>query len=154
MRENLDDIPGVGKSISEHLDEIFKTGKSKHFDSLMKGIPPSTFELMKIPGVGAKSAYKLSQELGITKEDNAIEKLEEAAKKGKIESLEGFGKDRQEQILKAIEEVKGKREKRMTLPYASTIVRRLLSGLKKDKNVIKVDTLGSLRRKASTVGRY
>jgi DNA polymerase (family 10) len=148
----LDEIPGVGKSISEHLDEIFKTGKSMHFDSLMKDIPPSTFEMMKIPGVGAKSAYKLSQELGITKEDNALEKLDEAAKKGKIESLEGFGKDSQDQIIKAIEEVKGKGEKRMTLPYAAQIGEEVIEWLKKDKNVVKADTLGSLRRKASTVG--
>lgn len=148
----LDDIPGVGKSIAEHLDEIFKTGKSKHFDNLMKDIPPSTFEMMKVPGVGAKSAFRLSKELGITKEEDALNKLEKAAKEGKIETLEGFGKDSQDQILKAIEEVKGKGKRRMILPYAANIAEEVVEWLKKDKNVIKVDTLGSLRRKASTVG--
>lgn len=148
----LDEIPGVGKSIAEHLDEIYKTGRSKHFDNLMKDIPPSTFEMMKVPGVGAKSAFRLSKELGITKKEDTLNKLEKAARDGKIENLDGFGKDRQDQILKSIEEVKGKGKRRMILPYAEHIADDVIQWLKKDKNVVKVDTLGSLRRKASTVG--
>ena len=27
----LEEVPGIGKSIADHLDEIFKTGKSRHF---------------------------------------------------------------------------------------------------------------------------
>ena len=34
----LDDVPGIGPSIAQHLDEIFKTGKSKHFEEVMSGI--------------------------------------------------------------------------------------------------------------------
>ncbi|MGB6838688.1 MAG: hypothetical protein WBE27_00180, partial [Microgenomates group bacterium] len=32
----LEEVAGVGKNIAEHLDEIFKTGKSKHFEKNMK----------------------------------------------------------------------------------------------------------------------
>src|SRR5258708_7107580 len=35
----LDEIAGIGPSIQQHLDEIFKTGKSKHFEELTKDIP-------------------------------------------------------------------------------------------------------------------
>src|SRR3989338_9682012 len=59
----LDDIPGIGKSIAEHLDEIFRNGKSKHFEEVMKGLPPAMFELMKVPGIGAKTSFKLTREL-------------------------------------------------------------------------------------------
>ena len=147
----LDDIPGVGKSIAQHLDEIYKTGNSKHFEKLMKGIPPATFELMKVPGVGAISAYRLANELGIKKDKDAIKKLKGAAEKGEIENFEGFGKDSQEQILNATGEVKDVRKKRMILPYACKLSEEIVEWLKKDKNVKRVDTLGSLRRKASTV---
>src|ERR1700687_2561751 len=59
----LDSVPGIGKSIQEHLNELFKTGKSKHFDDLTKNIPTIVFELMKIPGIGVKTAMKLVKEL-------------------------------------------------------------------------------------------
>ena len=44
----LEEVAGIGKSIAEHLSEIFKTGRSKHFDELSKDIPPIVFEMMKI----------------------------------------------------------------------------------------------------------
>ena len=36
--KKLDEIAGIGSSIQEHLDELFKTGKSKHFEELTKDI--------------------------------------------------------------------------------------------------------------------
>jgi len=54
----LDEVPSIGESIAKHLDEIFQTGKSKHFEKVMKGLPPPMFGLMEIPGIGAK--YQLS----------------------------------------------------------------------------------------------
>src|SRR3989337_3787066 len=61
----LDEVPGVGESIAKHLDELFRTGKSKHFEEIMKGLPSSVFDLMKIPGIGVKTAYKLVKQLNI-----------------------------------------------------------------------------------------
>src|SRR3990170_6695133 len=31
----LEDVPGIGESIAKHLDELFRTGKSKHFDAVI-----------------------------------------------------------------------------------------------------------------------
>ena len=50
----LEDVPGVGPSIAEHLSEIFKTGKSKHFEDLMKDIPKDAFKLMELPELASK----------------------------------------------------------------------------------------------------
>ena len=58
----LEDVPGIGPGIAEHLDELFRTGKSKHFESLMKGIPKEAFKLMELPGIGIKTAMKLIKE--------------------------------------------------------------------------------------------
>ena len=58
----LNDVPGIGPSIAQHLDEIFKTGKSKHFEELMKEIPADAFKLMELPGIGIKTAMKLLNE--------------------------------------------------------------------------------------------
>lgn len=148
--KKLEQVGGIGESIAGHLAEIFKTGKSKHFESLMKGLPPAMFDLMKVSGIGAKTAYKLAKELKIS-DKKPLKQLEKLAKAGKIEKLEGFGKDSEESILKSLKEEKG-REKRMLISYASGISEELISYLKEDKNIKRVDALGSLRRRASTVG--
>ena len=61
----LEEIPGVGTSISKHLGEIFKTGKSKHFEKIMKGFPPAIFNLIPLPRIGAKTAFKLVSKLKV-----------------------------------------------------------------------------------------
>lgn len=149
--KKLDEVPGIGTSIASHLDELFKTGKSKHFEEVMKGLPPSMFELMKVPGIGAKTAYKLAQKLGIKEAKNAISQLEKAVKQGKVKGIEGFGQQSEEAIEKSIKEAK-ERTVRILLPYAQKIAEEVVFWLKKDKNVVRADALGSLRRKASTVG--
>jgi DNA polymerase (family 10) len=120
----LEDVPGIGPGIAQHLDELFKTGKSKHFESVMKGIPKEAFKLMELPGIGIKTAMKLIKE-GDPSE--VKEKLKE------VEAREKVGK-------------------RHLLPYAAQIASGIMDWMVKDKNVMRVDPLGSLRRKASTVG--
>lgn len=143
----LNEVPGIGESIAAHLDELFRTGKSKHFSEVMRGLPPSMFDLMKVPGIGAKRAFRLAKELKI----KSVADLEKAAKSGKIEGLEGFGGESQAVILKSVEETKG-RVRRNLLPYAAQIAGNVMEWMMKDKNVKRVDPLGSLRRRASTVG--
>lgn len=120
----LDDVPGIGPSIMKHLDEVFKTGKSTHFEELMKEIPQEAFRLMALPKVGLKTAMKYMAELP----KSQIEaKLKEADK-----------------IINKV--------KRHLLPYAENIAFEVIEWLKKCKSIEKIDTLGSLRRKVATVG--
>src|SRR6185369_11947952 len=79
----LDDIPGVGPSIAEHLNELFKTGHSKHFEEVMSDLPPSMFRLMEVQGIGPKRAYLIAKELKISEKDPFGE-LEKAIKEGKV----------------------------------------------------------------------
>ncbi len=120
----LTDVPGVGPSIAEHLDELFRTGKSKHFDEIMAGIPFEAFKLTELPGIGIKTAMKMMKN-GMKKEVD--EKLKEVAEREK----------------------KGKRH---LLPYAATVAGLIIEWMKKDPNIKQIDTLGSLRRQASTIG--
>ena len=143
----LKDVPGIGESIASHLDELFRSGLSKHFEEVMKGLPKDMFELMEVPGIGVKTAYKLVSKLGI----KSLTDLEKAAKAGKIAKIEGFGEQSQADIIKSIEETKGK-SKRHLLPYASLHASEVISWMLEDKNVKRADPLGSLRRQAATVG--
>ncbi len=146
----LDELAGIGKSISQHLGEVFKTGKSKHFAEVMSGLPPQIFDLMAIPGIGVKTAYKLVKGLNI-KKDNSVKQLKEHAEIGNIGKLEGFGKDSETDILRSIKEVEG-RPRRYLLPYAENISSDICEWIRNDPSVIRVDALGSIRRKVSTVG--
>ncbi|MBI4157338.1 hypothetical protein HY502_00625 [Candidatus Woesebacteria bacterium] len=143
----LEELPGIGPSIAKHLDSLFRTGKSEHFDSVMEGLPPSMFEFMKVPGIGAKTGYRLAKELKLKN----LKELKEAARKGKIATLPGFGEESERDIIKGIEESKGK-VRRLLLPYATEVAQGILNWLSVNTLVKKVEPLGSLRRKAATVG--
>ena len=120
----LEEVPGIGPSIAEHLGELFKTGHSRHFDELMKDIPKEAFKLMELPGIGIKTALRLIAQ----GEPSEVKKL-----------------------LKEVE-VREKKTKRHLLPYAASTAGFIIDWMKKDKNVIQIDPLGSLRRNVSTIG--
>ena len=147
----LDDVPGVGPAIRSHLDELFRTGKVKHFEEVFEKLPAGMFSLLSVPGVGPKSALKLAKHLGLIKDHNAINRLKKAAEQGEIEKIEGFGKESQEKILAGIEEL-SRRENKMLLPEAAELAERVAEYLKKSPQVLRVEMLGSLRRRASLVG--
>lgn len=151
---SLDQIPGVGKAISGYLDELFRTGKVRHFTEVKKKLPPAMFVFLDVPGVGAKTAYALSYNLGIISRNNAIVRLKRAAKEGKIRKLENFGETSEKHILQSIELLEkglGKTQ-RMLLPYAYALANEVIDYLKKCPAVIEADPLGSLRRMVATVG--
>lgn len=143
----LDTVPGLGKSIQSHLDELFRTGKVKHFKEVKKGLPPGMFELLDVPGMGPKNAYKLAKALKIA----SVKDLEVAAHAGKIRQLPGFGEKSEQDILASIFEYQG-RTKRHILPLAFATAQRVLDHLRLAKACIRAEPLGSLRRMVATVG--
>ncbi|OGC57682.1 hypothetical protein A3H26_03840 [candidate division WWE3 bacterium RIFCSPLOWO2_12_FULL_36_10] len=150
----LDEIPGVGASLNQHLDELFATGKAKQFDAVMKDLPEGMFSLIGIRGVGAKTAFKLATAFKLNKRDTAIEKAKKAAESGKIRVLAGFGEKSEKDILESIENLKKTKQEssRMLLYQAEEIANRILEYMNKFEEVKDIKALGSLRRRASTVG--
>lgn len=148
---NLDSVPGIGKGIAGYLDELFKTGKVRHFDNLLKAYPPAMFELIRIPGIGPKNSYKLCKTLGLSKAGSAIKKLQKAAEKGQIAKIEGFGEDSQASILKGISEY-ANRSHRLLLSDAEASAQKIIDWLKKNPHVQEIYPLGSIRRQVATVG--
>ena len=147
----LEEIPGVGKGIAVHLDELFRKGKVKHFEAVTSGLPPAMFEFLRLRGVGPKTAYKLAKELGIKKREGATAKLTQAARKGKIAKVAGFGEETEKAVLAEA----GREESetgRMLLPEAWELAEAVISYLKEEKAVKRADPLGSLRRRAATIG--
>ncbi len=150
----LDQLPGIGPTIQSHLIELFKKKTVKHFDWVFKGIPGSIFVLTDIPSFGPKKAFKLVSFFKLNNPKTVIDKLEKIAKRGKIANLEGFGEKSQEDILRAIAEFREGKGKttRMVLPYAFEIAQKVMDYLRTEKTVERVEALGSLRRRVSTIG--
>ena len=147
----LDQIPGIGSSMQKHFDEIFKTGKSKHFESILKDIPKQVFELMKLNGVGPRTAERLVNELG-TKKNDPISQLMDFAQKGKIQTIPGFGVDSEEEIKQSILDFRKLKDTRMLLSKAEVVANELVDWMRELKECRFIEPLGSLRRKAATVG--
>ncbi len=150
----LEQIPGVGPTIKTRLEELLKTGKVKHFEEVTAGIPPAVFVLMQVPSFGPKKAYKLSAHFHLNNADTAIDDIAKLAKKGEIAKLEGFGEKSEKDIIRAITEFKEGKGKttKMLLPYAHEVSEQILDYLRTNKDVVRAETLGSLRRMKSLVG--
>ncbi len=141
----LDQIPGIGPSIKGYLEELFKTGKVKHFEQVQKDIPNVVFDLLDISGVGPKTAEKIA-DLGVKDLDDLKKKL----KSGELVN-KGFSAKLAQNIMQGLRQLSQK-DNRMLLPYAYAQSEKILGYLKKSLFVLKVDSLGSLRRMAATIG--
>jgi DNA polymerase (family 10) len=141
----LEQIPGVGVSIAEKIEELIKTGKLKYYDEIKKEIPPVTLELTKIPNVGPKTAQKLYEKLKV-KNTEELAKALDTPKAGKF-----FQQKTRERIKTGIELLK-RLSGRIILPFAEPIAREFVGTLKNCPGVLKVDPVGSLRRMRETVG--
>ena len=153
-QKKLEGVPGIGPTIKSRLEELFKTGRVKHWEEVTEGIPTPVFALMGVPTFGPKKAFRLAQEFDLKDAKTAIDDVYKIAKKGGISGLAGFGEKSEKDIIRAVDEYRlgfGKTT-RMVLPYAGDIGEELLKFLRKSKDVKKAEVLGSLRRRMPTVG--
>lgn len=157
----LDNIPGIGKGMKEHLDELFKTGHIKEIERQIAKFPESVYFLQDIRGIGPKTAWKIiSSAAGrklLYKATNGkviIDKLIQLCKEHKIANLEGFGEKSETDILQAVLKFQTgiKKSKRINLVDAIPVSEKFLEYMKNCKAVAKIEVLGSLRRKNETVG--
>ncbi|OGJ54440.1 hypothetical protein A2483_04100 [Candidatus Peregrinibacteria bacterium RIFOXYC2_FULL_33_13] len=82
------EIPGIGDSIAEKIEELVLRGEIKFHQQLLKKFNHKLLELLNIRGIGPKKVRLFSVQLGI--ED--IEQLEAAAKSGALATLPKMGK--------------------------------------------------------------
>ncbi len=149
-QDKLQEIPGVGESIAEKIREMLETGTSGYLEELKAKMPADLTELLRVPGLGRKTALALYNNLGIT----TIDELEYAAKNHLIRELPRMGPKTESNILRNIEIYKkrGKAEKRILLGRALPLVREITEEMSKCKCVSRMVAVGSLRRRKETVG--
>jgi DNA polymerase (family 10) len=146
-KRQLTDLPGIGKEMASHIQEMVETGTLGFRDELLAEVPRSLIELMRLPGLGPKKARRVWDELEI----GSVDELEAAAKEGRIATLSGFGAKSQEKILAGIAEYR-QQGSRFLLNEAERAVEPLLAWLRGIPEVERLEVAGSYRRRCETIG--
>jgi DNA polymerase (family 10) len=144
---DLTELPGIGKEMAAHIQEMVATGRLSQHQELLRQVPRSLVELMRLPGLGPKRAKKLWAELGI----ETVEALEKAARSGQVARLEGFGEKSQAKILQGIADYR-EHQSRFRIDQADRLIEPLLAHLRKVREVRRLEVAGSFRRRKETVG--
>jgi DNA polymerase (family X) len=143
----LADMPGIGKSSLAKIEEFFKTGSITAHQQLLEKIPPTLLELLKIPGMGPKGTKAVFEKLNVT----GIADLTKAIDSGAVAELPGFGEKKAAGIKKGIEFLE-KSAGRFRLDQALEAAEIVTDFLGSLDGVEKIQTAGSLRRCAETIG--
>jgi DNA polymerase (family 10) len=145
--EDLQTIPGVGEAIAKKSAELITTGKLGYYESLKAEFPQGITNFLAIPGIGPKTANKLSSELGIS----SVDELERAIREGRVARLFRLGEKTADNILHQIQALRRK-DQRITIGEALPIVEEIMTALRSIPGVRNITPAGSLRRFQETVG--
>lgn len=145
--KGLKQIPGVGASIAEKIEEYINTGKLQYYEELKSKVPVDLESLSGIEGLGPKKIKVLWDKLQIRNMDE----LEKAALEHKISALPHFKKKTEENIVRSIEFAKKSRG-RYILGFTLPLIRSIEERLRKVSDVKKAIASGSVRRMKETIG--
>ncbi|PIU56557.1 MAG: DNA polymerase III [Chloroflexi bacterium CG07_land_8_20_14_0_80_45_17] len=145
--EDLQNIPGVGEAIAKKTTELVTTEKLGYYENLKAEFPEGITNLLAIPGIGPKTANRLSRELGIS----SVDALEQAILDGRVAKLFRLGDKTASNILQQIQALRRK-DQRIPIGEALPIVEGILGSLRSVPGVRNLTYAGSLRRFRETLG--
>jgi DNA polymerase (family X) len=149
IEENRDltDFPGIGKALAQKIREIVDTGSLSLLKALEARMPSDLNRLTKVSGLGPRRVRTLHRDLGI----KGLKDLRNAAEKGDIRKLKGFGKKTEQTILEDLDRL-GNKSVGVKLFEAEQRAEPLLAYLKNIKGIEEIIVAGSFRRRKETVG--
>jgi DNA polymerase (family 10) len=145
--EGLRSLPAVGAGIADRIEEMLDTGNCTYHQDLLREIPATVFDMLRIPGVGPKTVKMLAEREGIV----TVEQLEEAAQAGVLRELPGMGEKTEQEILRGIAHLR-EYGKRIDLGLAWDIADSVIEQLREAAPVSRLAAAGSLRRMRETIG--
>lgn len=145
--EDLTELPDVGESTAEKIEEIIETGTCRRLEEQRDRIPAGLSELMDIEGLGPRRTMLVYRELGV--ED--LDGLREACERQKVRELEGMGPKTEEKILAGIERLE-KTAGRILCKAAADHATSLGRHLDSIDAITRWEMAGSFRRRRETVG--
>lgn len=98
----IKNIPGIGNSIQEILEEILKGQKVTLLEELLDKTPKGVIDMMRIKGLGPKKLRTIWKDLKV----ESIGELYYACEENRLMHLKGFGKKSQDNVMKSIQFLK------------------------------------------------
>lgn len=143
----LKELPGIGQSIAEKIDEYFRTGRIKEYAAMKKKFPVDIWELSRIEGLGPKHIDDLYAHLRV----RTMADLKRALAKHKVRTIPRWGEKSEEKLARGLglmERASGRHLLGDILPLADEIA----AALSRVKGVERCVYAGSLRRRQETIG--
>jgi DNA polymerase (family X) len=141
------ELPGVGKTLEQKILALVDDGEIPSAAKLKRKFPPSLIEVTMVPGVGAKTARRLYDELGISN----LEDLRAAAEQERIRQLKGLGPKVEENVLASLGKLADRRPaERLLLSQVLPVAERLKDDLRAHPASDAVEVAGSARRRTET----
>ncbi|GIV05512.1 MAG: DNA polymerase/3'-5' exonuclease PolX [Fimbriimonadales bacterium] len=141
----LEQIPGIGTAIAEKILAYLQTGVIPKREQLLQQVPQGILEVMAVPGIGAKTARLLHEQLGVSD----LQSLRQALLSGAADHL--LGSQRRERLLRLVE-LRHKSQRRTPLGFALPRGRELLQAIQQLEGVQNAVLGGSARRMQEDVG--
>ena len=146
------ELKGIGKTLQEKIVDLAETGTIPAAERLRAKFPPGLVELTRLPGLGAKRARLLYDELGV----DSVASLREAALAERVRGVKGLGPKLEELILEALADdsrpPSSREPTRVILSRATELAQELVAALaERADEGTEVRIAGSLRRQADSV---
>jgi DNA polymerase (family 10) len=143
----LTELPAVGKTLAEKIETLIETGSIPSADKLKAKFPATLVEVTRVPGLGAKTARRIYDELGVEN----LTQLKEAAEQGRIADMRGLGAKTEENILSSLEGVtEDGIGERLLLSHVLPIAEEIRSDLLGLGVANRIEIAGSARRWTET----
>ncbi len=146
------ELKGIGTTLQEKIVDLTETGTIPAAERLRAKFPPGLVELTRLPGLGAKRARLLYDELGV----DSVPALREAALAQRVRGVKGLGPKLEERILEALADdsrpAPSREPARVILSRATELAEELATALAERADAgTEVLIAGSLRRQADSV---
>ncbi len=146
-QETLTDIPNIGASMADHIQEYLERGRIGRHQELVGQVPHTLVALLQIPGLGPKKVMAIYENLGV----KSLEDLKRVLDSGELAKLPGMGTktaDRIRQGMAFLEQA----GQRVPLGAARPVAMSLVEQIGKLPGVERVEVAGSIRRGKESVG--
>jgi DNA polymerase (family 10) len=141
------ELPGIGKTLEMKIVALLDDGEIPAAAKLKAKFPATLVAVTRIPGLGAKTARRLYDELGVTN----LDELREAAEGQRIRGVRGLGSKVEENVLAALERIGEEgAQGRLQLSAALPVAEELAAALREHPAADAVEVAGSTRRRAET----
>ncbi len=145
--KRLRELPGIGKTMAEHISELVATGELQLHRELLARYHPEMLELLQVPGLGPKTAALIWETYGA----GTLAAVEALAQAGKLRELPRLGEKAEQRILRGIA-ARRSLAGRFRRDQAEEALDKLLAWMKHVKGLERLEPAGSWRRGRDTVG--